>query len=134
MKQFMLFVAFIFTSTICTFGQQASSSQTLKVKENKRSEQVQKNEKGQSTVSPNSIFGSQIKGIVYDSETREPIIGANVSEFATSNSTVTDINGQYSLRVSSADQKKIVASYIGYKTQAIKIGNLKVVNFFLVTD
>jgi len=71
---------------------------------------------------------------VYDAGTREPIIGANVVELGTSNGTVTDIDGQYSLRVSNASQKILVASYIGYVTQAQKIGGHEVVNFFLVED
>ena len=41
---------------------------------------------------------------------------------------------QYSLRVSNASQKILVASYIGYVTQAQKIGGHEVVNFFLVED
>lgn len=71
---------------------------------------------------------------MYDAGTREPIIGANVVELGTSNGTVTDIDGQYSLRVSNASQKILVASYIGYVTQAQKIGGHEVVNFFSVED
>ena len=100
----------------------------------KNSEQILENNKDQFGISSKGIFGKLIKGIVYDAGTREPIIGANVVELGTSNGTVTDIDGQYSLRVSNASQKILVASYIGYVTQAQKIGVHEVVNFFLVED
>lgn len=67
---------------------------------------------------------------MYDAGTREPIIGANVVELGTSNGTVTDIDGQYSLRVSNASQKILVASYIGYVTQAQKLEGMKLLISF----
>ena len=134
MKQIILFIVFIFTTMTCTFARNSNSSPTTKVKDEKNSEQILENNKDQFGISSKGIFGKLIKGIVYDAGTREPIIGANVVELGTSNGTVTDIDGQYSLRVSNASQKILVASYIGYVTQAQKIGGHEVVNFFLVED
>lgn len=62
----------------------------------------------------------QITGTVKD-ENGEPIIGANVVEKGTTNGTVTDINGEFSLSVS--DSSDIYISYIGYLPQDINVGN-----------
>lgn len=62
-----------------------------------------------------------IKGIVIDVNSI-PIIGANIIELGTSNGTVTDINGQFSLSVD--ESAKIRVSYIGYIDQEVSvIGN-----------
>ena len=58
-----------------------------------------------------------IKGIVKDT-TGEPIIGANVLVKGTTNGTITDFDGNFSL----SDVKKgdvIVISFVGYKTQEV---------------
>ena len=56
------------------------------------------------------------KGNVIDS-TGEPVIGASVVEQGTTNGTVTDINGNFTLNLSTPNAK-IEISFIGYKTQA----------------
>ena len=58
--------------------------------------------------SPKNI---QIKGTVLD-ETGEPIIGVNVVEKGTSNGTITDLDGQYSL-VLQKNNGTLIFSYIG---------------------
>lgn len=60
----------------------------------------------------------QITGIVTD-KNGEPIIGANVVENGTTNGTVTDIDGKFSLKVN--DKSVITVSYIGYITKNISI-------------
>lgn len=57
-----------------------------------------------------------IKGRVTD-EDGEPIIGANIVEKGTSNGTVTDIDGNFSLNVN--DDAALQISYIGYLAQEI---------------
>jgi len=59
---------------------------------------------------------STIKGVIKD-PTGVEIIGANVLEKGTTNGTVTDIDGNFSLNV--APGKTLVISYIGYITQEI---------------
>ncbi len=54
------------------------------------------------------------KGNVIDS-TGEPVIGASVVEQGTTNGTVTDINGNFTLNLSTPNAK-IEISFIGYKT------------------
>ena len=57
------------------------------------------------------------KGNVIDS-TGEPVIGASVVEKGTTNGTVTDINGNCTLNLSTPNAK-IEISFIGYKTQVL---------------
>ena len=47
-----------------------------------------------------------------------PIIGANIVEKGTTNGTVTDMDGKFSINVSS-DNAILVVSYIGYVDPAI---------------
>ena len=62
----------------------------------------------------------------------EPIIGANVFVKGTTNGTVTDFDGNFSIE---ADSKSVLSiSYIGYLTKEIVIGNLKVINITLLED
>ena len=55
----------------------------------------------------------KVKGTVVDAA-GEPLIGVNIRERGTSNGTITDINGSFSLSV--AEGAVIEVSYIGYKT------------------
>ena len=58
--------------------------------------------------------GYEIKGTVID-QTGQPVIGATVLEKGTTNGMSTDIDGQYTLKVASADAV-VEVSCIGYKT------------------
>ena len=62
-----------------------------------------------------------VSGVVKDKK-GEPIIGANIMEKGTTNGTITDFDGKYTLKVKSA-QSVLTISYIGYKTQEIPVGN-----------
>ncbi len=53
-------------------------------------------------------------GVVVDATTGEPIIGASVLEEGTSNGTITDFDGNFSLSV--GKDAKVVISYVGYKS------------------
>ena len=66
-------------------------------------------------VSVQSVLQSvSVKGQVLDAE-GIPVIGASVLEKGTTNGVITDIDGNYSLNVSSKNAV-VVISYIGYKT------------------
>ena len=56
-------------------------------------------------------------GVVVDATTGEPIIGASVLEEGTSNGTITDFDGNFSLTVGKDAQ--VVISYVGYKSQNV---------------
>ncbi|RHR36803.1 SusC/RagA family TonB-linked outer membrane protein [Parabacteroides sp. AF18-52] len=73
----------------------------------------------------------KISGIVKD-ERGEPVIGANVVVKGTTNGTVTDMDGKYTLEVSPGAVLQI--SYIGYNTQEVKVGSVNVVNVSLRED
>ena len=65
--------------------------------------------------------GRQITGTVLDS-TGEPVIGANVTEIGTTNGTITDIDGKFTLPAVSKGAK-IKISFIGYLPQTITIAD-----------
>lgn len=72
------------------------------------------------------------KGNVIDS-TGEPVIGASVVEQGTTNGTVTDINGNFTLNLSTPNAK-IEISFIGYKTQVLAAQSGKLMAVKLVDD
>ncbi|MDR0698334.1 MAG: SusC/RagA family TonB-linked outer membrane protein [Tannerella sp.] len=67
----------------------------------------------------------KITGRVVD-ELGEPVAGANIMEKGTTNGGITDMNGEFSLNLSSA--AVIIVSYVGYVSQEINIGNSAVIN------
>lgn len=68
------------------------------------------------------LQSKKIIGTVLDSR-GESIIGANVMEVGTSNGTITDLEGNFVLNVSS--NAKISISYIGYKTKELSVNEIK---------
>ena len=60
-----------------------------------------------------------VTGVVVDA-TGEPIIGASVLEIGTTNGTITDVDGNFTIQVPVG--AKLEVSYIGYKTQQIVVG------------
>ena len=72
-----------------------------------------------------------ILGSIKDEE-GNPIIGANVVEKGTTNGTITNIDGQFSLNV--FDNAILVVSYVGYKEQQAKIGNRSNLEIVLQED
>ena len=65
-------------------------------------------------------------GTVTDASTGETLIGVNVIIKGTTQGTVTDLDGKFSIEVTGKDEIEI--SYIGYKTQTIEVGDLGVLN------
>ena len=67
-----------------------------------------------------SAFAQQIsiKGHVVDAA-GEPVIGASVVEESTTNGTITDIDGNFSLKVS--PKSMLTVSFIGYATQTVPV-------------
>ena len=64
--------------------------------------------------------GKKITGTVLDA-TGMPVIGANVMVKGTTNGTITDMDGKFSLDVE--EGAILVVSYIGFSNQEIKVGN-----------
>ena len=74
----------------------------------------------------------QVTGRVVDAN-GEPLIGVSVVEKGNkSNGSVTDIDGKFSVRVSS--KSTLVISYVGYKTQEVAVNGRKTVEVTLAED
>lgn len=84
---------------------------------------------------PAQVFAQskyEVKGVVVDT-TGTPVIGASVIEQGTTNGVTTDLNGQYVLRVQSAESV-VVISFIGYKTQSLVASSSVLQNVILEED
>lgn len=75
---------------------------------------------------------STITGTIVD-ERGEALIGVNVLEKGTTNGTITDFDGRFSLNLSSKDAV-LVVSYIGYKTQEITTNGRTEIKLTLLED
>ena len=75
---------------------------------------------------------SVVKGRILDS-TGEPIIGASIIEKGTTNGTITDIDGNFSLSVSSS-KAILVVSYLGYKSVELSASDKKLNEIVLKED
>lgn len=82
---------------------------------------------------PMCMFAQQItvQGIVKD-QTGETVIGASVMEKGTTNGTITGIDGDFSLNMSS--NGTLVVSFVGYKTQEVQVKGQKQLQVVLSED
>ena len=72
-----------------------------------------------------------LKGVIVD-ETDTPLIGATVQVKGTSTGSITDFDGNYTIKANKG--AVITFSYIGYKTQEIKFTGQPTVNIKMVPD
>ena len=78
-----------------------------------------------------AIAQSTVTGTVIDSETNGPLPGASVIEKGTSNGTITDFDGKFSLTTQSSSGE-IEVSYVGFGTKSMtysgsqNLGNISV--------
>ena len=70
-----------------------------------------------------------VEGFVKD-KNNEPLIGVSVLEEGTKNMTITDINGNYSIKVTDA-QSSLQYTYVGFEKKNEKVGARKVINVIL---
>lgn len=73
----------------------------------------------------------KVTGVVRD-QNGEPIIGANVVEKGTTNGTITDVDGRFSLEVYS--KGTLLVSYIGFTSRELIIGNQSNIEIQLKED
>ena len=93
---------------------------------------VRMNGNGGGSASVREILQSRtVKGVVVDAS-GIPVVGANVIVKGTTQGTITDLDGQYTLEVPSAAVLQV--SYIGYLTQEIKVGDQSTINITLEED
>ncbi|MEY8611596.1 TonB-dependent receptor [Parabacteroides segnis] len=75
---------------------------------------------------------SSIIGVVTDSKTSEPVIGATVMIKGTQTGVITDVDGKFEIPASRGDI--LVVQFIGYTSKEIKIGSQKVITVTLAED
>ena len=63
-----------------------------------------------------------VRGMVIDSEDNKPLVGASILIDGTTKETVTDVDGQFALKVPS--DTSLVISYIGYEKQKVRVSSL----------
>lgn len=74
-----------------------------------------------------------VRGKVVDQQ-NEPLTGVAIMEKGTTNGTITDLSGNYSIKVSSGTQT-LQFTYLGYKMEEVRVtGNSKVVNVNMEED
>ncbi len=85
--------------------------------------------------STETVFSVQqaksVSGTVVDSN-GIPVIGANILEKGTTNGTITDIDGNFTLSVS--PNAVLQVSFIGYNTQEVAVGDQKTIQVVLKED
>lgn len=77
--------------------------------------------------------GTAITGTVTD-ELGEPLPGANVVVKGTTNGTVTNLDGKYSVMIPHREKAVLTFSFIGYKSQEIALNNKRQINVQLAPD
>lgn len=75
----------------------------------------------------------RISGTIVDSRDKSAMIGANIMEKETSNGTVTDIDGHFSMNVTTTNPVLVISS-IGYRTMEVPVGNRTTLNLEMEED
>jgi len=79
-----------------------------------------------------AIAQIQVKGTVVSDKDSEPMIGVAILEQGTSNGTITDVDGNFSIQVKS--NATLVVSYVGYNTQTIAVNGRNQIQIRLEED
>lgn len=75
----------------------------------------------------------EISGVVID-ELNTPMIGVNVLVKGSTNGTVTDLDGKYTLSVAAGEKSTLVFSFVGYTTKEVAVGNRRKIDVALEPD
>ena len=84
-----------------------------------------------------SVKNSQdvvVTGVVTSSTDGQPLPGVNVVEKGTTNGTITDVEGRFSITVSDPNTAILVFSFIGYLSEEVAVGGQSAINMSLVED
>ncbi len=73
-----------------------------------------------SLFSLSAAIAQTVSGVITDSKTGDPIIGANILVKGTTTGTISDLDGSYSLNAS--EGQTLVISYIGYSNKEVVVG------------
>ena len=91
------------------------------------------------SILPGIAFGSgKLKGMVTDSLSRDPLIGATIILTGTAAGASTDLDGKYEVSLITAGTYLVRCSYIGYKSKEMRItirdNQTTEINFALISD
>jgi TonB-linked SusC/RagA family outer membrane protein len=75
----------------------------------------------------------RVSGTIVDSRDRSAMIGANIMEKGTTNGTVTDIEGKFTLNLTTSNPVLVISS-IGYQTLEVTVGNRTTLNLEMSED
>ena len=73
-----------------------------------------------------------VTGVVMAQDEPDPVIGANVMVKGSTNGTITDLDGNFSISAKAGDVLHV--SFMGYKSQEIKVTNAGPLRITLVPD
>jgi TonB-dependent SusC/RagA subfamily outer membrane receptor len=73
-----------------------------------------------------------VTGVVMAQDEPDPVIGANVMVKGTTNGTITDFDGNFTLQAKAGDVLQV--SFMGYKTQEVKVSGTGPIRVTLVAD
>ena len=85
-----------------------------------------------SSLQANPSQSKTVSGVVTSATDGEPLIGVSVQVKEAGTGSITNIDGQY--QVNAEQGQTLVFSYIGYKTQEIKVGVSATINVTMVED
>ncbi len=72
-----------------------------------------------------AVSFTQYKGEILDADSKKPLVFATLSIADSNISTITNTEGQFTLKVpEGADSGKVIVSFLGYKTRMIPLSNL----------
>ncbi len=74
-----------------------------------------------------------VHGKILDSESKEPLVGVNVTVEGTTIGVISDLNGSYTINVPGAGSI-LNFSYIGFLTEKVKVNNQTSINIQMVPD
>ncbi len=75
---------------------------------------------------------SKYEGVIIDSNTQEPVIGANVLVKGTTTGVITDLDGRFTISAQAGQTLEI--TYIGYQKKELKLGKVKFLSIELKED
>ncbi len=83
----------------------------------------------------NLFAQSQVTGTVKDANTQKVLQDVNIIVVGTTVATVTDNNGQYTLKINQAQPFTISFSYVGYRTEKVEVtSNKTTINMIMVEE
>ena len=71
-----------------------------------------------------AVFAQNVNGIIFDATTKEPVAGASIKIIGTTEGTITNSYGAFTLK-NSQKSDKIAVSSIGFQTQEFAISDKK---------